>query len=132
MNSLRRCVAFLCFALLQVVNPCHAAQGLIAESDATATAAVTATTGAQAGTAASTLHYGWEPNTGDSTAPLYVKRGNGTLASTDTNASTITWLHYDELGTPIRGTNRAGQIVWSARPDAAAQFGGNFDGDLIS
>ena len=121
MNPLRRSIAFLCFALLQLATPCNALHGLIAESDATA---ITAASGAQAGTVASTLHYGWEPNTGDSTAPLYVKRGNGTLADTDTNASTITWLHYDELGTPIRGTNRAGQIVWSARPDAAAQFGG--------
>lgn len=95
----------------------YAAQGLIAEADASES------TGSNAGKAAGTLHYGWEPNTENGSAPLYVKRGNGTLPSTNAAASTITWLHYDDLGTPVKGTNGAGQLVWTAGYDAAAQFG---------
>ena len=61
---------------------------------------------------AGTLHilYGWHPEHPYSTYPLYAK-------VIDANASRYVYYHNDHLGTPLRITDQAGNLIWAADYD---------------
>ncbi|MCA3176266.1 MAG: RHS domain-containing protein, partial [Burkholderiales bacterium] len=50
-----------------------------------------------------TMQYGWKPDGQWSTDPVFVKAAN-----------TYAYFHNDHLGTPLRATNQAGELVWRA------------------
>ena len=57
--------------------------------------------------------YGWKPDGAWSTDPIFIKT---TIQGSAGNAAqnTYAYFHNDHLGTPLRATNQAGELVWRA------------------
>ncbi|AZN35464.1 RHS repeat-associated core domain-containing protein [Iodobacter ciconiae] len=60
-----------------------------------------------------TTQYGWKPNGQWSTDPVFIKT---TILGTQGNSAqtAYAYFHNDHLGTPLRATNQAGELVWRA------------------
>lgn len=74
----------------------YSEEGLIAEADGTGTV---------------TTQYGWKPDGEWGTDPVFIKT---TLASNGGSATGYAYLHNDHIGTPLRATDKAGNVVWRA------------------
>lgn len=72
----------------------YADEGLIAEAGSTGNV---------------TTLYGWRPDGEWSTDPIFVRGALGSGPSTQVG---FAYLHNDQLGTPIRATDRQGNVVW--------------------
>jgi RHS repeat-associated protein len=73
-------------------------EGLIAEADAQGQI---------------TTQYGWKPDGSWSTDPVFIKTSIQD-AQGNPGPMAYAYFHNDHLGTPLRATNPAGEIVWSA------------------
>lgn len=77
----------------------YSEEGLLAEADAAGSV---------------TVQYGWKPDSEWGTEPVFIKTA---LGSNGNNQLDYAWLHNDQLGTPVRATNKAGEVVWKAELD---------------
>jgi len=59
--------------------------------------------------------YGWNPEVTEATAPLYARIPD---AAAGAAAMRYVYFHNDQLGTPLRATDKSGAVVWSADYDA--------------
>lgn len=75
-------------------------EGLIAEADAAGQV---------------TSQYGWRPDGGWSTDPLFIKTA---IRQGESSSVGYAYFHNDHLGAPMRATNKAGQVVWRADYDS--------------
>jgi len=79
----------------------HGEHGVLAEADASGTV--------------STL-YGWNPQVEEATAPLFARVPDTSPSAVD--GKRYVYFHDDELGTPLRATDKSGAVVWSADYDS--------------
>lgn len=78
-------------------------EGLIAEANSTGSV---------------TTQYGWKPDGTWGTDPLFIKTSIGSGPSANVGYA---YFHNDHLGTPLRATDKAGNVVWSASYAAFGQ-----------
>lgn len=60
-----------------------------------------------------TTQYGWKPDGIWGTDPLFIKTSISTTENGNTTTQTgYAYFHNNQMGTPLRATDKAGQVVW--------------------